>query len=69
MMSSVPIVRVTNPQKIAKCISPARASLNILACASAYTTSPQARRGTDANGFDGPAAAKTRRWRAIASAK
>ena len=35
MMSTVPIVRATNPQKIAKCISPARASLNILACASA----------------------------------
>ncbi len=66
-MLAVPIVSRTNPQKIPKCISPARRSLNIFVWTSAYRISPHVRRGTSANGL-GPSAratAKIRRWRAI----
>ena len=68
-MLAVPIVSSTNPQKMPACIRPARASLNILVWTKAYSTRPTIRAGTFANGCDGRATAKTRRWRAIARRK
>ena len=68
---AVPIVSSTKPQKMPACISPARGSLNILVWMNAYSIRPTNRRGMSANGL-GPSArtaAKTRRWRAIASTK
>ena len=68
-MLAVPIVSSTNPQKIPACITAAPGSLNILVWTKAYSTRPTTRAGTFANGWDGRATAKTRRWRAIASRK
>ena len=62
-ISAAPIESATNPQKIAMCISLARASRNM------RKNTPAARRGTDAKAPDGTLAAKICRWRAIASAK
>ena len=68
-MLAVPTVRSTNPQKIPACSSPARGSRNIFRWASAYSTKPTTRRGTFANGRDGRATAKIRRWRAMTTPK
>jgi hypothetical protein len=62
-MLAVPRVRRTKPQKIPKCISPARTSLNILVWTKAYRTSPAVRAPRFVHGL-GPvarAAAKIRR--------
>ena len=70
-MLAVPIVSRTKPQKIPACMSPACQSRNIRVWTSAYWTSPANRAGMSPSG-SGPrarAAAKTRRWRAIASRK
>ena len=72
-MLAVPIVRRTNPQKMPACIRPARTSLNILVWMTAYSISPTSRAPIWPNGRGcstaGRAAAKTRRWRAIASSE
>ena len=70
-MLAVPIVSRMKPQKMPACMSPARRSRNIRLWTNAYWTRPANRCGMSAKGL-GPAAraaAKTRRWRAIASAK
>ena len=66
---AVPTVSSTNPQKMPQCISAARGSLNIRVWMSAYSTTPHNRAGMLPETVDGPATAKTRRWRAITSAK
>ncbi len=70
---AVPIVRRTNPQKMPACINPARKSLNIFVWMTAYSIRPTSRAPIWPNGRGcstaGRAAAKTRRWRAIASTK
>ena len=68
-MSAVPMVSSTNPQKIPACMTAAPGSLNIFDWTKAYSTRPAIRAGTLANGRDGRATAKTRRWRAITSRK
>ncbi len=68
-MLAVPIVSRTKPQKIPACITAAPGSLNIFDWTNAYWTRLTTRTGTFANGRDGRATAKTRRWRAIASRK
>ena len=70
---AVPIVSRTKPQKIPACISPARQSLNIFVWMTAYSMRPTSRAPIWPNGRGcstaGRAAAKTRRWRAIARTK
>ena len=66
---AVPIVSSTNPQKMPACINPALASLNIFVWMTAYSTRPANLAGIRGSGFDGRTAAKTRRWRAMTSAK
>ncbi len=57
------------PQKMPACIRPALTSLNIFVWTKAYSMSPPILSGTFANGRDGFATAKIRRWRAIARTK
>ena len=65
-MLAVPIVSRTKPQKMPACIVAAPGSLNILVWTKAYSIRPDDAQRECANGCDGRATAKTRRWRAIA---
>ncbi len=68
-MLAVPIVSRMKPQKIEKCIAPARASRNMRDCAKPNWIVPHRRAATWSVGETGRAAANTRRWRAMTRAK
>ena len=68
-MLAVPIVSSRKPQKIEKCMIPARGSWNIRCWAKPNRMAPHSRAPTRSVGDTGRAAANRRRWRAMTRAK